>query len=136
MVTYALTHSQSFAMGIGGGNVTDWRLYDSIYTERFMLMPQNNPEGYRKSSPLHSAKDLHGNLLLLHGTTDDNVHVQNSVQLAYEMQKLGKPFEMMVYPRSRHGFTDARLTKHLRQAMLDFVLRVGAPGAVTSTAAR
>jgi dipeptidyl-peptidase-4 len=136
MTSYALTHSTSFAAGIVGAPVTDWRNYDSVYTERYMKMPQNNPEGYAATAPAKKAAKLHGRMLLVHGLTDDNVHVQNSVQLAYEMQKLGKPFEMMVYPRSRHGFTDARLTKHLRQAMLDFVLRVGAPRAVTSTAAR
>ena len=64
MVTYALTHSTSFAMGIGGGNVTDWSLYDSIYTERFMLMPQNNPDGYARNSSLSAARNLHGQILL------------------------------------------------------------------------
>jgi dipeptidyl aminopeptidase/acylaminoacyl peptidase len=101
-----------------------------------MKMPQNNPDGYAATSPARAAARLQGRMLLLHGLTDDNVHVQNSVQLAYELQKLGKPFEMMFYPRSRHGFTDARLTKHLRGVMLDFILRVaGSPG-VTSTATR
>ncbi len=97
MTTYALTHSKSFAMGIGGGNVTDWRLYDSVYTERLMLMPQNNPEGYDKTSVLKAAKDLHGELLLLHGVIDDNVHLQNTMQLTYELQKAGKPFRLMLY---------------------------------------
>jgi dipeptidyl-peptidase-4 len=120
MTTYALTHSQSFAMGIAGGNVTDWALYDSIYTERYMLMPQNNPEGYRKSSVLAAAKDLHGQLLLLHGVIDDNVHMQNTLKLAYELQKAGKPFRLMLYERSRHGVTDPELVKHMRQTMLDF----------------
>jgi len=63
-------------------------------------------------------------MLLIHGTMDDNVHMQNSVQFAYELQKAGKPFEMMVYPKSRHGFGDLRLTTHLRQMMFDFVMRV------------
>jgi dipeptidyl-peptidase-4 len=136
MTSYALTHSTSFAAGIVGAPVTDWRNYDSIYTERYMKMPQNNPDGYAATAPAKKVAALHGRMLLVHGLTDDNVHVQNSVQLAYEMQKLGKPFEMMFYPRSRHGFTDARLTKHLRQAMLDFVMRVAGPRAVTATAAR
>ena len=82
MVTYALTHSTSFAMGIGGGNVTDWSLYDSIYTERFMLMPQNNPEGYARSSPLAAAKNLHGQILLVHGVIDENVHAQNTLKFS------------------------------------------------------
>lgn len=127
MVTNALTHSRSFAMGIAGGSVTDWRDYDSIYTERFMRMPQNNPEGYRKSSPRFAAKDLSGQLLLLHGLIDDNVHVQNTVQLVYELQKAGKSFELMVYPKSRHGVTDPVLVKHLQTTMLDFTLRTLKP---------
>ena len=121
MVSYALTHSKSFAMGIAGGTVADWKDYDSIYTERYMLMPQNNPEGYKKSSPRFAAKDLSGNLLLIHGAIDDNVHPQNTMQLAYELQQAGKPFELMLYPKSRHGVTDPPLLKHLRQTMLDFV---------------
>jgi dipeptidyl aminopeptidase/acylaminoacyl peptidase len=63
-------------------------------------------------------------MLLIHGTMDDNVHMQNSVQFAYELQRAGKPFEMMVYPKSRHALGDARLNTHLRQTMFDFVMRV------------
>jgi dipeptidyl-peptidase-4 len=122
MTSYALTHSQSFKMGISGGTVSDWRNYDSIYTERYMLTPQNNLEGYKKSSPVTSAKDLHGKLLLIHGAIDDNVHVQNTVQFVYELQKAGKQFQMMLYPKSRHGVTDPLLVKHLRQMMTDYVL--------------
>lgn len=122
MTTYALTHSTSFAMGIGGGNVTDWGLYDSIYTERMMLMPQNNPEGYEKASVLKAAKNLHGQLLLIHGMIDDNVHLQNTMALAYELQKAGKPFRLMTYERSRHGVADPDLVKHMRQMMLDFTV--------------
>ena len=119
MVTYAMTHSTSFRMGIGGGNVTDWRLYDSIYTERFMLMPQNNPEGYARS-PLAAAKNLHGVPLLIHGVIDENVHAQNTLKFAYELQKAGKPFRLMMYEKSRHGVTDPDLVKHMRQMMFDF----------------
>jgi dipeptidyl-peptidase-4 len=127
MVSYALTHSKSFAMGIAGGSVTDWRDYDSIYTERFMLLPQNNPDGYARTAPRHAAKNLHGELLLLHGLMDDNVHVQNTIQFAYELQKAGKPFEMMLYPKSRHGVTDPQLMKHMREKMLEFTLRTLKP---------
>ena len=122
MTSYALTHSQSFKVGIAGGTVADWRDYDSIYTERYMLTPQNNPEGYKKSSPVHAAKDLHGKLLLIHGAIDDNVHMQNTVQFVYELQKAGKQFELMIYPKSRHGVTDPLLLKHMRQMMTDFVV--------------
>lgn len=120
MVTYAMTHSTSFVMGIGGGNVTDWRLYDSIYTERFMLRPQNNPEGYARSSVLAAAKDLHGLPLLIHGVIDENVHAQNTLKLTYELQKAGKPFRLMMYEKSRHGVTDPALVEHMRQMMFDF----------------
>ena len=65
MVTYALTHSRSFAMGIAGGSVTDWRDYDTIYTERYMRMPQNNPDGYERSTSRFAADDLNGALLLV-----------------------------------------------------------------------
>ncbi|MBC8029464.1 MAG: DPP IV N-terminal domain-containing protein [Pyrinomonadaceae bacterium] len=122
MTSYALTHSQSFKMGIAGGTVADWRDYDSIYTERYMLTPQNNPEGYKKSSPVTAAKNLHGKLLLIHGAIDDNVHMQNTVQFVYELQKAGKQFELMIYPKSRHGVTDPLLLKHMRQMMTDFVV--------------
>ena len=122
MTSYAMTHSQSFKAGIAGGSVTDWLNYDSIYTERYMGLPQNNPEGYRRSSPVHAAKDLHGKILLIHGTMDDNVHVQNTLQFAYELQKAGKPFQLMLYPKSRHGVTDPLLIKHMRQVMTDFIL--------------
>jgi dipeptidyl-peptidase-4 len=122
MTSYALTHSQSFKLGIAGGTVADWRNYDSIYTERYMGTPQNNPEGYRKTSPVHFAKDLHGKLLLIHGANDDNVHVQNTVQFVYELQKAGKQVQLMLYPKSRHGVTEPLLLKHMRQMMTDFVL--------------
>lgn len=121
MVSYALTHSTSFAAGIAGGTVSDWRDYDSIYTERILLMPQNNPEGYRKSSPRFAAKDLHGDLLLLHGLTDDNVHVQNTVQFAGELQKNGKLFQMMLYPRTRHSVTDKANVLHIQRTILEFL---------------
>ena len=129
MTSYALTHSTSWAAGIVGAPVTDWRNYDTIYTERFMKTPQNNPEGYKKSAPRFAAANLHGRMLLIHGATDDNVHTQNSEQFAYELQRAGKPFELMIYPRSRHGITDPRLNKHLQQTIFDFVMRtVGAGG--------
>ena len=122
MTSYALTHSQTFRVGIAGGTVSDWRNYDSIYTERVMLTPQNNPEGYKKSAPLAAAKNLHGKLLLIHGAIDDNVHMSNTIQFIYELQKAGKQIQFMVYPKSRHGVTDPVLVKHMRQMMLDFVL--------------
>jgi dipeptidyl-peptidase-4 len=134
MTAYALTHSTSWSAGIVGAPVTDWRDYDTVYTERLMKLPKNNADGYRRTAPRFAADKLHGRMLLLHGTIDDNVHMQNSTQFAYELQKAGKPFEMMVYPKSRHGIGDGRLNSHLRQLMFDFVMRaVGAetPGPAT-----
>jgi dipeptidyl-peptidase-4 len=122
MTCYALTHSTSFKIGIAGAPVTDWRDYDTIYTERYMATPQNNPDGYRKSAPVNAAKDLHGKLLVIHGTIDDNVHLQNTIQFVYELQKAGKQFEVMVYPKSRHGVGDPVLVKHLRTLMTNFIL--------------
>ncbi|HEU4710979.1 MAG TPA: S9 family peptidase [Pyrinomonadaceae bacterium] len=123
MTSYALTHSQSFKIGIAGGSVTDWRDYDTIYTERYMGTPQNNPEGYRKSSPVNAAKNLHGKLMLIHGAIDDNVHMQNTMQFVYELQKAGKQFDLMLYPKQRHGVTDPLLLKHMRQMMTDFIVK-------------
>ena len=120
MTLYALTHSKSFRMGIAEGAVSDWRNYDTIYTERYMGLPADNPEGYRKSSPRFSAGSLSGELLLVHSTLDDNVHPQNALQFAYELQRVGKPFQMMLYPKSAHGVSDPELLLHLRRLMLDF----------------
>ncbi len=139
MVAYALTHSQAYSVGISGGPVTDWRDYDTIYTERYMGTPQNNPEGYRKSAPRFAAENLRGKLLLVHGEMDENVHMQNTIQFAYELQKAGKLFELMIYPKSRHGVVDPQLVKHLRSKMVDFLMEnlVGASGQkTTSTAER
>jgi len=122
VTSYALTHSKTFSMGIAGGTVTDWRDYDTVYTERYMGLPEENPEGYRKSAPRFFAADLHGALMLIHGMIDDNVHLANTIQFAYELQKAQKPFQLMLYPKSRHGITDPLLVKHLRSTMLSFVL--------------
>ena len=115
MTEYALTHSKSFKVGIAGAGVSDWRLYDTIYTERYMDTPQANPDGYRDTAPTNAARDLSGRLLLLHGMMDDNVHTQNTIQLAYALQKAGKDFEMMLYPSptSRHGIGDPQQSRHL-----------------------
>jgi dipeptidyl-peptidase 4 len=130
MTAYALTHSTSFSMGIAGGSVVDWRDYDSIYTERYMMLPKNNPDGYERTAPRKAAASLHGQLFLIHGTMDDNVHLANTLQFAYELQKADKPFELMLYPKSRHGVTDPQLLKHLREQMLEFTLRTLKPESV------
>jgi dipeptidyl-peptidase 4 len=122
LTSYALTHSTSFVMGIAGGTVSDWRNYDSVYTERYLGLPQENPKGYLDSAIPRAAASLHGALLLIHGAIDDNVHVQNTMQLVYALQKANKPFDLMLYPKSRHGVTDPALVRHLRGLMLDYTL--------------
>ncbi len=124
MTSYALTHSTLFAAGIAGAPVTDWRDYDSCYTERFMLTPAENPDGYDKTSVVKGAAKLHGRLLLLHGLIDDNVHLQNSERLIRALQRANKQFELMLYPESRHGIGG----KHYNTLMHDFIVRtLGSP---------
>jgi dipeptidyl-peptidase-4 len=83
--------------------VTDWKLYDSIYTERYMDSPAENPKGYEFGSVLTHAEKYKGYLLITHGTMDDNVHMQNTIQLIDKLEDLNKDFELMLYPNSRHG---------------------------------
>jgi dipeptidyl aminopeptidase/acylaminoacyl peptidase len=123
MTSYALTHSKLFAAGIAGAPVTDWHNYDTIYTERYMNTPQENPDGYEVTSVVKAARNLHGKLLIAHGIMDDNVHIQNSVQLIQELEQADKDFEVMVYPRSRHGI----LSKHYQRLFIDFMQRTLKP---------
>jgi dipeptidyl-peptidase-4 len=123
MTSYAMTHSKAFKVGIAGGSVTDWRLYDSIYTERYMLTPQHNAEGYDRTSVQKAAANLSGKLLLIHGVIDDNVHMQNTMQLAYEFQKAGKQFDLMVYPTARHGLSNPLQIKHWYSMMTDYFMK-------------
>jgi dipeptidyl aminopeptidase/acylaminoacyl peptidase len=119
MTSYCMTHSKAFAAGIAGAPVTDWRDYDSIYTERYMLTPAENREGYDKSSVVKAAKDLSGRMLLIHGMQDDNVHVQNSTRLIRALQQAGRPFDLMFYPENRHGIGG----KHYQRLQYDFITR-------------
>ncbi len=115
MTAYALTHSKAFRLGIAGAGVYDWLHYDTIYTERYMSTPSENPEGYRSSSCIEAAADLHGHLLLWHGEIDDNVYATNTSQFALALQQAGHHFEMMMYPGSRHGVGSSAQRWHLRQ---------------------
>ncbi len=103
MAAYAVTCSDLFTMGVAGAGVYDWALYDTIYTERYMSTPQRNPKGYAGTSCLKAARRMKGYLLLFHGTMDDNVHLQNTIKFAGALQEHGKDFDMMIYPRMRHG---------------------------------
>lgn len=122
MAGYALTHSDVFKIGIVGAPVTDWRLYDSVYTERYMGLPSTNAAGYDRGSVLKAAANLKGRMLLIHGAIDDNVHLQNSTAFVDALQKAGKQFEFMIYPQSRHGVTHPLRVKHMRDMMARFIL--------------
>ncbi len=122
MVLNCLTQENSpFRAGIAVAPVTDWALYDSIYTERFMQKPADNPEGYRDGSPIHRADKLQGRLLLVHGQADDNVHFQHFARFAEALQKANIPFETMFYPAQRHGLED--VLPHLYGLFTEFLER-------------
>lgn len=122
ITAYALTHSESFKIGISGAPVTDWRNYDTIYTERYMGLPSENREGYDSSSVVKAAGNLSGKLLLIHGSIDDNVHLGNTMQLVLALQKAGKQFDLMIYPKNQHAIRKLEQAKHLRKLMHDFVI--------------
>ncbi|NOX37306.1 MAG: prolyl oligopeptidase family serine peptidase [Calditrichaeota bacterium] len=123
MTLYAMTRSKVFKAGISVAPVTDWRDYDTIYTERYMGLPQENEEGYRNSSPVFFADSLHGHLLLVHGTGDDNVHFQNSIHMVDRLIDAGKQFEFMVYPQQMHGIGSTTDRIHLFNMMTQFLER-------------
>jgi dipeptidyl-peptidase 4 len=105
MTCLALTQgSDIFTHGMAGGSVTDWSLYDSHYTEKFMDTPTENPDGYKNGSPLTYIDKYRGMLQIVHGTMDDNVHMQNSIQIISALQEKKKNFEFMLYPGGRHGW--------------------------------
>lgn len=110
-----------FHTGIAIAFVADQRLYDTIYQERYMNTPQNNPDGYRKGSPISWAEGLKGNLLLIHGTGDDNVHYQNCEMLVNQLVKYGKMFTQISYPMRSHGIYEGEgTTLHLRKTMAKY----------------
>jgi dipeptidyl-peptidase-4 len=105
MTLYALTHAPTvFRAGVAGAPVTDWKFYDTIYTERYMGTPSSNPRGYESSSPLLRAADLKADLLLIHGTADDNVHLANTISFIDALTRAGRPYRLLLYPRQMHGF--------------------------------
>jgi dipeptidyl-peptidase-4 len=116
----ALTRSQEFKAGIAVAPETEHRYYDTKYVEAYMKTPAENAEGYDEVSLVKRAKDLHGRLLLVFGSGDDNVHPQNSLHFADELVKAARPFEMMVYPMRKHGIDDRDARRHLFNRMLEF----------------
>jgi dipeptidyl-peptidase-4 len=111
MTLYAMTHSDRFKAGVAVAPVTDQRNYDTIYTERYMGLLKDDKDGYEQSDVMTSADKLHGALLLVHGTSDDNVHFQNSIQMIDALIKAGKQFRLMIYPNKTHSISgkDARI---------------------------
>jgi dipeptidyl-peptidase 4 len=128
LTLYALEHSDKLKGGVSVAPVTDWRNYDSIYTERYMGLPKDNEDGYRKSSPVNFADNLHGKLLEVHGTGDDNVHMQNTIQMVNAFINAGKQFNLMVYPRKTHGIGGFQARTHLFHMIEDHFEEVLAPG--------
>jgi dipeptidyl-peptidase-4 len=112
-----------FKTAVSVAPVTDWRNYDTIYTERYMLTPQKNPQGYDQTAPVKYAKDLKGNLLLVHGATDDNVHLSNTLQMAKALQDARKPFSLMIYPQKEHGISGQDTRIHLFNMITDYILK-------------
>ncbi|MBE0665539.1 MAG: S9 family peptidase, partial [Candidatus Aminicenantes bacterium] len=122
-----------YKTGMAVAFVSDQRLYDTIYQERFMGLPKDNEEGYREGSPINFAKDLKGNLLIVHGTGDDNVHYQNFEQLVNELIANNKPFTMMAYPNRSHGINEGTgTTLHLYETLTNFLKLHMPPGPRTT----
>lgn len=129
LTLYALTRApEVWRCGAAGAPVTDWALYDTIYTERYMGTPSQNPEGYRACSILEGVPHLKAPLLLMHGTDDDNVHLQNTLQLIEQLARHRKPYELLVQPGQKHGFQgpEARIYQHER--LVEFLTRHLRPG--------
>lgn len=111
-----------FSTAIAVAPVTSWRFYDTIYTERYMTTPQENPLGYDNNSPITHVNKLEGNYLLIHGGGDDNVHVQNSMQLIEALIQANKQFDWRIYPDKDHGIYGGNTRLHLYNLMTDFIL--------------
>jgi dipeptidyl-peptidase-4 len=116
---YALTHSNRFRAGVAVAPVTDWRDYDSIYTERYLGESAEFATGYKQFSVVNSAADLKGRLLLVHGTGDDNVHPENTVQFAQKLIEAGIPYDLQIYPRKTHSISGPDVRTHLYNRILE-----------------
>ena len=115
---YAMTHSDRFRAGVAVAPVTDWRDYDSIYTERYLSQPSEFPAGYEDFSAVNSAAKLKGRLLLVHGTGDDNVHLENSVQFVQKLIEAQIPYDLQIYPRKTHSIAGPDVRTHLYNRIL------------------
>lgn len=122
VTSLALTKgAETFALGVAVAPVTNWRFYDTIYTERFLQTPQENPTGYDENSPVNFAQLLKGKYLLIHGSADDNVHVQNSFVMSEALVQKNKPFEYMIYTDKNHGIFGGNTRLHLFSKITEFI---------------
>ena len=123
MATSAITKgADQFNTAVAVAPVTSWRYYDNIYTERFMQKPQDNPEGYDNNSPINHVDKLKGNYLLIHGSADDNVHYQNTMELIEALVKADKQFDLMIYPNKNHGIYGGNTRKHVFDKITNFLI--------------
>jgi dipeptidyl-peptidase-4 len=113
MTVYAMTHSDRFRAGVAVAPVTKQEDYDTIYTERYMGLLQDDKTGYEESDVTRDADKLHGALLLVHGTSDDNVHFENTIQMIDALIKAGKQFRLMIYPNKTHSIAGKDARVHL-----------------------
>ena len=120
MTLNLMTRSKEFKAGIAVAAVTDWRYYDTKWAEAFLGSPHTNPKGYASTSMNKRAGDLHGRLLLVHGSYDDNVHPQHVQTFTDALINKGKLFELMIYPMRGHGLSDREATLHVYRTMVDF----------------
>ena len=114
--------AEVFKMGIAVAPVTNWRWYDTIYTERYMRTPAENANGYDDNSPINHVDKMKGKYLLIHGSGDDNVHVQNSMEMVDALVKRNVDFEMFIYTNKAHGIGGGYTREHLFSKMLAFTL--------------
>ena len=136
MTLNAMTHSDRFKAGVSVAPVTDWLDYDSIYTERYGGLVPENAAAYKRSSPINHAGSLHGHLLEVHGTSDDNVHMQNTMQMINAFIAAGKQFDLQLYPRKTHGISGqaarvhlyTRIREHFRRELLGTTPSTAAAG--------
>jgi dipeptidyl-peptidase-4 len=123
MTSLAMTKgSEYFKTGIAVAPVTNWKWYDNIYTERFMRTPQENKLGYEDNSPIKFAHLLKGNFLIIHGTADDNVHFQNTMEMTTALIQQNKQFDQFSYPNKNHGIYGGNTRNHLYQMILNYIL--------------
>jgi dipeptidyl-peptidase-4 len=110
-----------FSTAIAVAPVTNWRYYDNIYTERYMRKPQDNPKGYDDNSPINFVKELKGNYLLVHGSADDNVHLQNTMELSKLLIQANFDYQQFIYPNKNHGIYGGNTRLHLYTTMTNFI---------------